>query len=291
VEKMEANKINQILSLLVVFSLLVIGLVSAVSSEPSAPSGIENNSNTTTAYPNGSVLNGTRGYIYNITVTESQPTQKWLGYVGQISGEYALQDATGNALYDWDIATITGELYATKEGGLTGGWDFDRRHGGGVPLWSNLSCAIYDQLQHENDLFNHNETWDNSSDEDAYINTFETTTFSNPGFYAGEREVTDTTMFNDSNQGVQQCYGINLNAENADQSSNWTQVVLTDGTGQRETSDGGAPTRYDIVYAALLENETVGFDSNTYDFQILLPQDGREGAQDNVAFYFYVELI
>ena len=287
---MEATKINQIISLLVVFSLLVIGLVSAASSNPSAPSAITNESNTTTAYPNGTYLNNTRGYIYNLTITESQPTQKWLGYVGQISGEYALQDGSGNALYDWDIVSITGELYATKEGDAYGGYDGANRGGGGVPLWSNLSCATLNQIRNESRLFNHNATWQNTTDEDAYTNTFETTTFSNPGFYAGERQVTDTTMFAPA-YGSTNCYGINLNENNADQSTNWTQVVLTDGTGQLESGAGGAPTRYDIVYAALLENDTVGYNGQIYDFQILIPQDGRQGTQQNVAFYFYVELI
>jgi hypothetical protein len=278
------KKLNQVLSLLLFFILLTAGIVSA--SNPSQPTSIIVDSNSTNSYPNGTVLNYTRGYIYFLTINESQLTQKWVGYVGNINGEFALQDADADALYDWDIATITGELYATKEGplGAAPNYDLSNRFAGGVPVWSNLTCANSTQLSTEEVLYNHT-----STDEDSYSSTFKTTGFTNPGFYAGENEVAD----NDCYGGCTACSGAHLNQNNADEpdGGNWSQVVLTDGTSQPESAAQNNLMRFDIIYAAILENDSVGFDGNTYDFQIMLPQSGLQGSQPNVAFYFYVELI
>ena len=286
---MAATKFNQIIALLLVFTLLVIGIVYAAASEPSAPTLIENVSNTTTLYPNGSEMNMTRGYIYNINITESQPTQKWLGYVGNISGEYALQDASSNALYDWDIVTITGELYATKEytAGDSNNYDNDFPSGGGVPLWGSLDCANSSMISKEEELWNHT-----SADEDSFSNTFKYTGFTNPTFYAGTTEIDNNVIGTDGGSDGT-CYGANLNKNNQDspESGNWSQVVLTDGTYQAHSSGEDDVFHFDIVYAVLLENNTPGFDGKPYDFQMLLPQSGLEGDQPNVAFYFFIELI
>ena len=289
---METNRLNQVLSLLLLFALLLVGVVSAAS-EPSAPSNITVDSNASPSYPNGTVLNNTRGYIYTLTINESQQSIKWVGYVGNINGEYSLQDASSNALYDWDIVTITGELYATKEGplGTSPNYDDTNMFAGGIPVWSNLTCAVNlsgtnNMIERESLLFNHTLTT-----EDSYVNTFKTTGFTNPGFYTGEKEILDSgDMWNGSSGN---CYGIHLNQNNADVSDggDWAQVVLTDGTFQPQSVGEDTTYHYDIIYAAILENNTVGFDGNNYDFQILLPQSGLQGSQPNVAFYFYVELI
>jgi len=71
-------------------------------------------------------------------------------------------------------------------------------------------------------------------------------------------------------------------------------TVLTDGI-----TDGIAG---DLVYAAIIEDDATGFNGVTYDYQILLPQDGNvlQGAgtgttddsiKSNTEYYFYVELI
>ena len=279
------QKIVQIISFMIVFGLLTAAVTTALSVDPSKPSSMEITSNTTNAYPQGSLINKTRGYIYTVTVNESQPSRKWAGYVGNINGEYALQDASGNALYDWDIVTITGELYATKEGPDTSKNEQQDPYAGGIPLWTNMTCATLSQLEHEQAVFNHS-----STDEDAYLNTFDHEGFTNPGFYAGEQQVTDTDTWNTTESS--NCYGINLNQVDSDQpeNGNWTQVVLTDGTYQWATA-GQSEEVYDITYAVLLENDTAGFNDVAYDFQILLPQSGLEGTQPIVPYYFYVELI
>ena len=280
------KKIQQILFFILVFVVLTASIVIAAATNTSKPTTITNDGNTTNSYPNataadGTMQNGSRGYIYNLTITESQPTQKWVGYVGQVVGEYALQDAAANALYDWDIVTITGELYATKEAGYQPDTHEDENlYAGGMPTWADLICANSSMITVEEERFNHS-----STDEDSYSKTFvDGAGFNLITFHAGDNEIDDTAI------GGGTCFGAHLNVENADQTNNWTQVVLTDLTSQ-DRSSSDARDVFDITYAAILENYTMGYDGNIYDFQMLLPQSGLQGDQPNVAFYFYIELI
>src|SRR3989344_1062503 len=290
------QRMAHIALLLLMMTLAAAVVYAQASTQPSAPSTLNIQSSTTALYPNATALNGTRGYIYTVELNESAPTQKWVGYVGNVNGEYALQDASGNALYDWSIATITGELYATKEGAFitAGTTEVTNPYAGCIPIWSNLSCAGWELVRKESAYFNHSFTnvstagSANTAQEDALVRTFTNGSgFANPGFYAGERQVTDSII------GLGQtgtCFGINLNQNNADQTARWYEIMATDGTEQLENAAGNS-NAYDIVYVSLLENDTVGYNGATYDFQTLLPQSGLSGAQSNIAFYFYVELI
>ncbi len=283
---------NKNLDQICIFILISILAASAVFAVfPSAPTAIEVVQNMTNDYPNGTQQNGTRGYIYELNITESQPTMKWVGYVGHVYGEFALQDANGYALYDWELVTTTGELYATKEGyDAAGPNELTNPYAGGIPIWANLSCANSSMISEENTNFNHT-----ASDEDSLYNTFTTTGFSNPGFYVGDNPIQDNDSI--SSPAESECYGTYLNYNNTESDpphadGNWTQVVLTDGTFQAAGEGGdGAEKDYDIVYASLMRNESWGFDFNTYDFQIILPQSALPGSQPPVAFYFYIELV
>lgn len=257
-------------------TLAIASAVNAASIEPTAPTSMTYVTNSTVGGQSGTSQSHVRGYIHYMNIDESAPSQKWKAYVGNVSGEFALQDASGNSIYDWTITTITGELYATKEAPTGGSGRFQ----GGIPTWTNMSCANSTMISDEESQFNHT-----SSNEDSYSNTFKNGNYFNlTKFYAGERELNDTSMVNGESG---DCYGAYLNSNNADQFSNWQQVVLTDGTVEDE---GSGDLDYDIVYAALLENNVAGFDNIPYDFQILLPESGLDGSQTATTFYFYVEL-
>lgn len=285
-----------LLALLIFLTTIIIGAHAEIY--PSNPTAVFDlgsdtvtyGSNVTNAYPNGTGLNGTRGYIYNITINESQPTYKWIGYVGNVQGTFALQDASANALYSWDIANITGELYATKEGPHTTGNILEENNGGGtvnpfnggIPVWDSLICANSSMITTETERFNHSD-----SAEDRYNNTFMTAGFTVAEFYAGQ------TLINNSVSGSgTDCFGTYLR-NNSAKADAWRETVLTDETYQNKSTTEDTVKIYDIIYVAQFSNETEGFDGNLYDFQIMLPQSGLEGGSEisNIAYYFYIELI
>jgi hypothetical protein len=65
----------------------------------------------------------------------------------------------------------------------------------------------------------------------------------------------------------------NTYINSSSQSSDFEEIMLTDGS--------------NTVYAAILENNLAGFDTNTHDFQMIVPED-NDGT--TTTYYFYIEL-
>jgi len=151
--------------------------------------------------------------------------------------------------------------------------------------WTNMECASGEVVHNETELLHHD--W--SIDNDALNRTFMNTS----AYAAAGMDFTVADKFIDIS--ADNCYGTFLNTKpDADGTSYWQMTVLTDGI-----TDGIAG---DLVYAAIIEDDATGFNGVTYDYQILLPQDGNvlQGAgtgttddsiKSNTEYYFYVELI
>ncbi len=64
--------------------------------------------------------------------------------------------------------------------------------------------------------------------------------------------------------------------------ANFTQVILYDGT---NTTNGN------VIYTTKIEQDKTGYRTiSTYDFQMILPENGAAGFTGSTAYYFYVEL-
>jgi hypothetical protein len=73
------------------------------------------------------------------------------------------------------------------------------------------------------------------------------------------------------------CFSISTYINDASQSSSennvFQEVLLSDGT--------------NLVFVSILEDSTVGFDSGTYDFQMIVPDNPTE---ISTTYYFYAEI-
>lgn len=278
---------NNLGQTIVMMVLMLASIVAVYAINPSQPDGMHVGGSGTRQEINGTVQNRTRGYIYYAEVNQSQVSDKWVAYVGNISGSYAMMSEDGYKLYEWSIVTLTGEVYATKESGRPT-VDTDL-YGGGIPDWSSVECANSSIINREAFEFNHT-----SNDEDNLNLTFTDVGFTTPSFYVGEQLVTDSgKTIGDENRN---CSGINLFTLSNDPGDtgggrNWTEVILTDGSKEDSTNTPWGGEQYDVLYAALIENNSVGYNGQNYDFQIMLPQSGVAGSVDNIAFYFFVELV
>ena len=74
-----------------------------------------------------------------------------------------------------------------------------------------------------------------------------------------------------------ECDSINVYNNQGPQTTNFFEVLLADGASN-------------IVYTAILEIDTLGFDSETHDFQMIVGEDGHEGDVDTSDYYFYLEI-
>jgi hypothetical protein len=133
---------------------------------------------------------------------------------------------------------------------------------GTTPAWDTIQCADSAQINQEDlDL-----TVNQSVEKDSVNNTFLNTTSFNI-FYVGNITI---------DPAVQNCYAVNLNDESGSPSSDFQEVILNDGSA--------------IVYAALISQNALGFDTGTHDFQMIVGENGHNGDTSTTEYYFYVEL-
>src|SRR3989338_2058551 len=143
---------------------------------------------------------------------------------------------------------------------LVQGEVFATRYSGSVN-WTGINCSNSTHITNENKAINHTNRDDNI-----------TATFSqqlHSGFYVGTRQILANT-----------CKSLHTYVNSTSQNSRFEEVAMYDGA----KSTGGH-----VVYAAPLEQDQYGFDNSTYDFQMIVPENGLPGFQSSTAYYFYVE--
>jgi hypothetical protein len=128
--------------------------------------------------------------------------------------------------------------------------------------WTGINCSNSTHIELENVAMNH------TNRDDNITATFSSQTHS--AFYAGTSEILADT-----------CHSVYTYVNSSSQQSYFEEVVLYDGT---NVSNGN------IVYATPLEKDVFGFDNETYDFQMILPERGLPTWTGSTAYYFYVEL-
>ncbi len=127
-ETSQRNRTHALHKIIMVSVCMVITLLSCISvyAAPAGPS-ITYISNSTAAVINANRSQDTKGTITTLTMALNQQSYKWKAYVGNVTGSLALDDANGKSIYDWSLASISGEVYATRSSS--------------TPNWANVSCV------------------------------------------------------------------------------------------------------------------------------------------------------
>ncbi len=239
------KKLTKVERELIALLLILVAAVSVNAVQPRAPVSITNMSTESPQPAPGYLLNTSGGTITTININATTQNPRWKGFVGNIDGEFALMDSSLNSLFSWDINSVTGELYATRNSSTIG--------------WDNIACASDTLITAEQNSLNIT-----STNPDSIQNTFSSSTHN--GFYVGAVQVTANS-----------CRTISLNVNNAQQASDFQELLLADGSS--------------LIYTSLLENSTYGYNNQYYDFQMIVAENALEGNQPNTPYYFYVELI
>lgn len=128
--------------------------------------------------------------------------------------------------------------------------------------WTGINCSNATHISVEEIALNH------TNRDDNLTKTFNDKTHA--GFWAGTSQILANS-----------CFSVNTYVNSTSQQADFEQVVLYDGTNE---SNGN------IVYATPLENDVYGYDNQTYDFQMIVPENGLVTWTSSIAYYFYVEL-
>jgi hypothetical protein len=180
---------------MLIFSSLMMSAV-ADFPQPTAPDTMTNVSTESPAATGGYAQNTSGGTITTLNIDATTQNPHWKAYVGNISGKLALQDANNNSVYDWNISSMEGEIYATRKSA--------------VVAWDSIECANLTHIQTEETDLNMT-----TSDVDSIVSTFNQKSHS--AFYAGLSSV-----------GADSCNSTNLYVNN-ESSSDFAELLLYDG--------------------------------------------------------------
>ncbi|MBR9699468.1 hypothetical protein GOV09_03375 [Candidatus Woesearchaeota archaeon] len=147
----------------VIFLVTLLSFSYAIS--PNPPDILFNITSSGPSQTMGSMLNTTGGTISTVNFFTKTQNPRWKGFVGNITGKFALQDANNFSLYDWTITIVQGEIYATRNSGTVD--------------WPNIDCATYQNIS-----FEQTDLGFLKGDADSINNTFNET--AHDQFYAGD---------------------------------------------------------------------------------------------------------
>ena len=235
------------------FSTCIVIFLSLVYAAPVGPSATLVESRTR-AIPGNATINESTGggYIYVHTFDVLEQNKRWKAYVGNVTGSLTLDDASGYTIYDWDLGTVTGEVYATR--------DIDTVN------WTGITCANISHLTDEDSAMSHTRI-------DSINNTFNGSSKNHPAFLVGPIDIPQDD-----------CYSILTYVNDTAQSTTeyFPEIVLYD----NDSKIVYATKMENNLPGFDGANNSV---NNTYDFQILVPENGQSSSS-SIAYYFYVEL-
>ena len=196
------------------------------------------------------------GNVTELFINSTSVTDRWQGFYGNITGRIVLDDAYNYSMYDWDIADPSGEVYAANASSV---------------IWADIQCLNFSAdaadtkvelniTEIEEDLMGAG-----INDIDGVNETFNLTYTDATGFQVGA-----VTINTDD-----ECALTYIYVSDAYQQTDYKEVILTDNVS--------------VVWTTLLETDgTTGYDSNAWDFQMIVGEDGDVSTATN--YYFYVEI-
>ncbi len=248
------------------------GTMSVVNSTRRTPTGMSSNE----AYA---------GNITFLTITGQTVTQSWQGYVGNVSGVITLDDADNYTLYDWTDSSPTGEIYATYLSSVD--WTT-----GNVLCWNWSAPEVYLQL---NEL----EGWGTTGVKptstkslgvtqtavDGVNETFTcnacdgSTLLTHANFYVGGQFINGSAL-SPASQGGGPCPAVKL--YNGTGSGVFQEVILYNNQ-SGDNNDG-------VIYTSILNDSINGYNNQSWDFEMIVGENGHSGDTSTTTYYFYVEL-
>jgi hypothetical protein len=230
--------------------LIALAIVASAYAEPIGADYIERIKSERMQPKAGAEVPAQAGNVTELSINATGITKSWQGYYGNITGTLTLDDARNMSLYQWNVANPQGEIYASPAQ---------------ISDWTTVKCFNYSASSPELNLSELEKSLNiGPSDADGVNETFH---YDFTGsFYVG-------TMLIDS---LDSCKATYTFKEDQPQTTDFVEVLLTDST--------------NIIYTAVIEDDLKSFDNRSYDFQMIVGEDGHNGDTATTDYYFYIEL-
>lgn len=185
----------------VLSALLVMMFILCASSMYGAPQGptiTSNNTETPTPQP-ATQITTAGGSFTTLVLNATQQTPRWKAYAGNVTGRLVLDDSTSRSIFDWTLASVTGEVYASRNGSVD---------------WASIVCANQTTILNEDTFLNMSQ-----SNPDTINRTFVNKV--HRSFYVG------TTLIQNSTCNAIATY-VNDTAQTPSENANFQEILLQD---------------------------------------------------------------
>lgn len=186
--------------LLAIILILLAMDVYLILGQPTGADIIFNESVNVTPAP-GAEISTFGGSFTTLVLNITQQNPRWKAYVGNVTGQLVLADNNDIKVYDWALATITGEVYASRNDTIT---------------WGSIQCLTNPVLSSEETFLNIT-----TSVVDSINSTFNNTV--HQSFFVGSILIANST-----------CRAIatyvNNTAQAPSETADFQEILLDDGT-------------------------------------------------------------
>lgn len=226
-----------------------------VFAQPQGPEGLFEGTDERKPTADPIMVQAQAGNVTALSINATRITSRWQGYYGNISGSITLDDAQNNSIYQWQLVSPQGEIYAVNDSKTV--------------QWTQVICVNISALSANavNVTLSALETslGMSTNDADGVNETFNHT-------FTGSFQVGTRTINSASG-----CRSVSLYQNDGYTGDKFNETILTDNT-----------SNHNVIYTALLEQDATGFSGSTLDFQMLVGENGDTEQATN--YYFYVEL-
>ena len=209
------------------------------------------------------------GNVTEININGFSTTQSWQGYFGNITGTVQLADAGDNVMYNWSLASPQGEIYTSTANSID---------------WANVQCLNYTAAgSYADDTSNAGAT----SQYGTNLTQLETLL----GIELDDVDGVDET-FSLIGVGTHNAFYTN-NLEFTEGECQNTRLFSNTGAGEDDKFEEVLlyePTGQSIIFTSIINEDVLGFDGRSHDFEMLVAEDGHETDTGTTTYYFYVEL-
>jgi len=247
--------------------ILVVGIMLTASAawialaDPMGPSGLERyGSQRGITERSSKSAPAEAGNVTELMINATTITKTWQGYYGNVSGKIVLDDANNMSMYNWALASVDGEIYASNSSTVS---------------WSNVNC------------FNLTAYGDGTAaDRSGNLTYYE--------LYLGVPSTAADGVDETFNTASHSAFSVGTRSFSADTCPSVKTYV--NNAPQTSTSDFIELMMYDnstrvAVFTTLINNTVTGFNNKKWDFQMMVPVKGGHDAPATIdTFYFFAEI-
>ena len=102
-------------------TLLAMCLLAGILSTAADPAGVSilNNATVSPTPQAAASITTAGGSFTTLLLNATTQTPRWKAYVGNVTGRFTLTDNVNSTIYDWQIASIAGKVYASRNNSIT----------------------------------------------------------------------------------------------------------------------------------------------------------------------------